>query len=256
MRAEENQLVCVRNNDHPTVFTPLSILYADNHLLAIDKPAGLPTMGAGGDRDTAAAFAKAYVKRKYHKPGNVYLGVMSRLDSLVSGVLLFARTSKAAARLTEQFKHGTAEKTYWALVSGKLDGGIPNGAVEWRDELLKDEAAQRMRVVAADRAGAKQAVLRFRRLADVGDGIVLVEIQLLTGRKHQIRVQFASRGLPILGDRKYGSKSAFPSGIALHSRRLVVEHPVKRERIELEAALPSYWWKWVSNEDIRLPRNE
>jgi 23S rRNA pseudouridine1911/1915/1917 synthase len=224
----------------------LSVLYEDNHVLAINKPAGLATIGAGRGRTTAAEAAKAYLKRKYHKPGNVYLGVMSRLDAQVSGVLLFARTSKAAARLTEQFKHGTVEKTYWALANGKLEG--PAG--EWRDAVLKDEAAQRMRVVAAGRAGAKQAVLRYRRLAAVGDDAVLVEIQLLTGRKHQIRVQFASRGLPILGDRKYGSSVPFPIGIALHSRRLIFEHPVKQERIELEAPLPAHWRHWVKNDNV------
>jgi 23S rRNA pseudouridine1911/1915/1917 synthase len=224
--------------------TSVSILYEDNHLLAINKPAGLPTMGAGHGHLTAADAAKEYLKRKYDKPGNVYLGVMSRLDAPVSGVLLFARTSKAAARLTEQFKQGTVEKTYWALANGKLDAT----SGEWSDWLVKDEAAERMRVVTAGRVGAKQAVLRYRRLASVGDGVVLVGIQLLTGRKHQIRVQFASRRLPILGDRKYGSTVPFPRGIALHSRRLVVEHPVKKERIELQAALPAYWRQWVKKD--------
>lgn len=203
-------------------------------------------MGAVHGRATAVDAAKAYLKRKYRKLGNVYLGVMSRLDAPVSGVLLFARTSKAAARLTEQFKRGTVEKTYWALVNGTLE----DSASEWRDWLLKDETAERMRVVAAGRAGAKQAVLRYRLLAATGDGSVLVEIQLLTGRKHQIRVQFASRGLPILGDRKYGSAIPFPNGIALHSRRLVVEHPVKKERIALEAPLPPHWRPWVKNDNI------
>jgi 23S rRNA pseudouridine1911/1915/1917 synthase len=215
----------------------LSILYEDNHLLAVNKPAGLPTMGVVRGRATAVDAAKAYLKQKYRKPGNVYLGVMSRLDAPVSGVLLLARTSKAAARLTEQFKRGTVEKTYWALVQGDL--ASPAG--EWRDAVLKDESAERMRIVAAGRTGAKEAVLRYRRVAAVGDGVVLVEIELLTGRKHQIRVQFASRGLPILGDRKYGSSVPFPSGIALHCRRLVVEHPVKKERIELDAPLPTHW---------------
>jgi 23S rRNA pseudouridine1911/1915/1917 synthase len=171
---------------------------------------------------------------------------MSRLDAPVSGVLLFARTSKAAARLTEQFKQGTVEKTYWALAKGE----VKTASGEWSDWLLKDETAERMRVVAAGRSGAQQAVLRYRRLAMVDDGVVLVEIQLLTGRKHQIRVQFASRRLPILGDRKYGSTVSFPKGIALHSRRLVVEHPVKKERIELEAPLPAYWPSWVKKDNV------
>jgi 23S rRNA pseudouridine1911/1915/1917 synthase len=160
------------------VVGPLSILFEDNHLLAIDKPAGLPTMGVPRARASAVDLAKAYLKRKYHKPGNVYIGVVSRLDAAVSGVLLLARTSKAAARLNEQFKNGTVEKTYWALVSGN-----PEPAGELADYLLKDETAERMRVVTAGRAGAKHAVLHYRRVTQAADGVALLEIQLLTGRK-------------------------------------------------------------------------
>jgi 23S rRNA pseudouridine1911/1915/1917 synthase len=220
-------------------------LYEDNHLLAIDKPAGLPTMGAPRGRDSAVELAKAYVKRKYHKPGNVYIGVVSRIDATVSGVLLLARTSKAAARLNEQFKTGTVEKTYWALVRGN-----PEPADELADYLLKDEAAERMRVVTSDRPGSKQAILRYRRVAVAGDGAALLEIQLLTGRKHQIRVQLASRGWPILGDKKYGSSTGFTKGIALHSRRLVVEHPTQRTRVELKSPLPIYWRPWLKDEPL------
>jgi len=220
---------------------PLDVLYEDNHLLAINKPAGLPTMGAVSGHTSVIHLAKQYVKQKYQKPGNVYLGVVSRLDSVVSGVLLFARTSKAAARLTAQFKAGTAEKVYWALVEGDLTP--PAG--DWTDYVLKDEQAQRMRVVATGRAGAQMATLRYRRLSTTVDGATLVEINLLTGRKHQIRVQFAGHGFPILGDRKYQSSLSFPHGIALHARRLVVEHPVRKESVELVAPLPVYWPRWV-----------
>jgi 23S rRNA pseudouridine1911/1915/1917 synthase len=224
---------------------PPSILFEDNHLLAIDKPAGLPTMGAPRGRVSAVELAKAYLKRKYDKPGNVYIGVVSRLDATVSGVLLLARTSKAAARLNEQFKSGTVEKTYWALVSGN-----PEPAGELADYLLKDEAAERMRIVAAGRPGAKHAALHYRRIAAVADGAALLEIQLLTGRKHQIRVQLASRGWPILGDKKYGSSADFPKGIALHSRRLVFEHPVQRFRLQLISPLPVYWLRWVDEKTL------
>jgi 23S rRNA pseudouridine1911/1915/1917 synthase len=212
--------------------------------LAIDKPAGLPTMGVVRARPSAIDAAKSYVKRKYKKPGNVYIGIVSRLDAVVSGVLLLARTSKAAARLSEQFKSGTVEKIYWALV-----GVTPEfPAAELSDHLLKDESAEQMRVVAADRPGAKHAILRYRRLAAARGGASLLEIQLLTGRKHQIRVQLASRGLPILGDRKYGSLDRFPTGIALHARRLVVEHPTQRTRVELTSPLPVLWRRWVQDE--------
>src|SRR5687768_16290489 len=172
-------------------------------------------MGTPSGSTSAVHVAKNYLKQKYHKPGNVYVGVVSRLDALVSGVLLFARTSEAAARRTGQFKAGTVDKTYWALVEGDLTAA----AGEWTDWLWKDEQAQRMRVVAAGRPGAHTASLRFRRLATTADGETLDETQLLTGRKHQIRVQFASRGFPILGDKKYQSETPFPHGIALHARR-------------------------------------
>lgn len=225
---------------------PLAVLYEDNHLLAINKPAGLPTMGALAGRTSAVHVAKEYLKQKHRKPGNVYLGVMSRLDSTVSGVLIFARTSKAAARLTAQFKAGTVEKVYWAVVEGDLTP--PAG--EWTDFVFKDDRAQRMRVVSTARAGTQAASLRYRRLAASADGATLVEVQLLTGRKHQIRVQFASRGLTILGDKKYQSAKLFPSGIALHARRLIVEHPVSKESIELVAPLPAYWDRWVKGDGV------
>jgi 23S rRNA pseudouridine1911/1915/1917 synthase len=230
------------------VLPRLEILYEDNHLLVVNKPAGLPTMGALRGRATAVEAAKAYLKHKYHKPGNVYLGVMSRLDAPVSGVLLLARTSKAAARLTEQFKRATVQKTYWALVQGHLH--TPVG--EWHDEVLKDEAAGRMRVVANGGRAARHAVLRYRQLAKVDGQILLVEVELLTGRKHQIRVQFASRGLPILGDRKYGSSAAFPTGIALHACRLCVEHPITRQTLTLQAPFPAYWKPWLPSLDAGL----
>jgi 23S rRNA pseudouridine1911/1915/1917 synthase len=222
----------------------LSILYEDNHLLAIDKPAGLPTMGAARGRPSAVDVAREYIKRKYSKPGNVYIGVVSRLDAPATGVLLLARTSKAAARLNEQFKRGTVEKSYWTLVAG-----IPETpTAELSDYLVKDERAERMRVVAAAQAGAKHAVLRYCLRAAAMEGASFLEIQLLTGRKHQIRVQLASRGFPILGDRKYGSADYFPRGIALHARRLVVEHPTKGTRVELTSPLPVHWRRWVKDE--------
>jgi 23S rRNA pseudouridine1911/1915/1917 synthase len=237
----------IPHRSHQSIVLPsLSILYEDNHLLAIDKPAGLPTMGVAHGQSSAVKVTKEYLKRKYDKPGNVYIGVVSRLDALASGVLMLARTSKAAARLNEQFKGGHVEKTYLALVAGTL----VTATGELSDYVLKDENAERMRVVGAGRAGAKHAILRYRRLASVGQDATLVDIQLLTGRKHQIRLQFGSRGLPILGDRKYGSSTGFPSGIALHARQLVVEHPVKRERLDFTAPIPNHWRQWLSEDEV------
>ncbi len=217
----------------------IDILYEDNHLLAVNKPAGLPTMGVASEADSLVRAAKESLKRRYDKPGNVYLGVVSRLDAVVSGVVLLARTSKAAARLTEQFREHTVEKTYWAVTAG-----MPKPATgELVDWVAKDEAGQRMVVVAGPAAGAQKAVLRYRVLRPVERG-ALVEIELITGRKHQIRLQLSAIGHPVLGDRKYGSSLRFSPGIALHSRRLIVDHPTRHKPIEITAPLPASWGRW------------
>jgi 23S rRNA pseudouridine1911/1915/1917 synthase len=221
----------------------LHILYEDNHLLAIAKPAGIATMGVSAAQQSLFYLAKDYIKHRYNKPGNVYLGVVSRLDAPASGVVLFARTSKAAARLTGQFRDCSVEKTYLAIVERKLapaEGGFA-------DFLAKDEANRRMRIVGVGLPGAKQALLTYRKLSEIR-GQTLVEIVLNTGRKHQIRLQFAHHGHPLLGDRKYGSKLSFPLGIALHARRLAVAHPVQDKRLVFEAPLPKSWRDWGIND--------
>ena len=221
---------------------PLQVLFEDNHLLAIAKPAGIATQGAPRGATSVVTLAKEYLRRKYRKPGNVYLGVVSRLDSPVSGVVLLARTSKAAARLNEQFRRRSVDKLYWAVVEGRL--AAPAG--EFIDLISKDETAQRMsiRKRTDDDAGkprpsnkSQEARLSYRRIKQYPQNCLL-EIALETGRKHQIRVQLASRGHPIVGDRKYGSKQAFTGGIALHCRRMVVEHPVKKTRLEIICPAP------------------
>jgi 23S rRNA pseudouridine1911/1915/1917 synthase len=222
----------------------LRVLYEDNHLLAIDKPAGLPTMGVAADKPSVLEAAREYVKQKYEKPGNVYLGVVSRLDAPVTGVLLIARTSKAAARLTEQFRTRDVEKTYWAIVSGSPKPS----AGELVDWLRKDERHRKMHVAAQDTPGAQQARLTYRVMS-AKDGFSLVEVQLETGRKHQIRLQLAHYGHPVVGDRKYGSRDEFADGIALHARRLLLTHPVRRTPLELIAPLPPSWRKFGVREE-------
>jgi 23S rRNA pseudouridine1911/1915/1917 synthase len=214
----------------------LEIIYEDNHLLAVNKPAGLPTMGVAADAASLFVLAKQYIKRRCHKPGNVYLGIMSRLDAATSGVVLLARTSKAAARLTEQFRTHKVAKTYWAII----EGTIQPARGEMIDWVLKDEARRRMTIVDPATRGAREARLRYRHLRGVARGSLL-EIELITGRKHQIRLQLAARGYPVWGERKYGRGLPFASGIALHARRLVVEHPVRKERLELTAPVPPAW---------------
>lgn len=218
----------------------LQVLYEDNHLLAVVKPPGLATMGVGESEPSLLREAKQYLKARYQKPGNVYLGVMSRLDAVASGVVLFARTSKAAARLTEQFRMRRVEKTYLAVVEGQI-APPASQCIDW---LLKDEARQRMQVVARSTSGAQEARLSYRRIRMIDDKHSLVEVALETGRKHQIRVQLASRGFPILGDRKYGSRREFPQGIALHARRLLVTHPTRGEPLELIAPFPKAWTRF------------
>jgi 23S rRNA pseudouridine1911/1915/1917 synthase len=217
----------------------LNVIYEDNHLLAVDKPAGLATMGTPPGKPTLLDLAKLYVKDHYNKPGNVYLGVISRLDAPVTGVVLLARTSKAARRLTEQFRSRTVGKTYWTIVEG-LVRSSSGKCVNW---LVKDERHRRMHVVDKTVAGAKEARLSYRRLAKL-DGLTLLEVQLETGRKHQIRLQLSHIGHPVLGDRKYGARMKFPNGIALHSHTLRLTHPVRDEPLELESPLPPSWAKF------------
>lgn len=223
----------------PTSFPPLQVLYEDNHLLVVNKPSGIATMGTAAGATSMVTLAKEYLKQHFKKPGNVYLGVVSRLDSLVSGVLIFARTSKAAARLSEQFRERGAEKTYWAIVDGAPE---PKAAelVHW---ISKDESQQRMVVRTKKSANAREARLRYQTLRTFSGG-TLLEVELQTGRKHQIRVQLAAAGHAILGDRKYGSQEPFPAGIALHARSLTIDHPTLKKPLTFVAELPKAWGKW------------
>jgi 23S rRNA pseudouridine1911/1915/1917 synthase len=222
--------------DADNVRPPFTVLHEDNHVLAVVKPPEMPTMGAMPGKTSLVDLARQYLKQKYHKPGNVYVGVVSRLDAPVSGVVVLARTSKAAARLARQFREHSVEKTYWAIVFGRV---VPSQG-EWVDWVRKDESLRRMRVVQSGTPGAKEAKLAFRVTRRVPAGS-LVEIDLLTGRKHQIRLQLAHRGHPVLGDRKYGSDREFPVGIALLARRLKFDHPVRSESLELVAPIPRHW---------------
>ena len=210
----------------------MHILYEDNHVIALVKPPGLATMGLPSGEETLLTQTKAYLKEKYDKPGEVYLGVVSRLDVPVSGIVIFARTSKAAARLNDQFREHTVEKIYAALVEGII---TPSEA-ECIDFLCEDKRHRKVFRTQSLNEG-KECKLRYRKLRHV-NRCSLIEIQLETGRKHQIRVQLAGRGFPICGDIKYGAKFFFPGGIALHAWKLTFLHPTTQERIELTAPLP------------------
>lgn len=218
----------------------LTVLYEDNHLLAVAKPAGMLTMGdATGDR-TLLDAAKEYVKEAYHKPGEVFLGVVHRLDRPVSGVVVLARTSKAAARLSTQFRDHAVEKAYWAAVTGSA---IPDMG-ELHDWLLKNEQVNRSRRVPGSQPGALECRLAYQRLEQIR-GITLLELRPLTGRSHQLRVQLSGQGWPIVGDTKYGSREPFsPGSIALHAQRLTIQHPTRGVAITLTCPLPTTWNRW------------
>ncbi len=222
----------------------LFILYEDNHCLAVAKPAPLLTQGVPPGIETLESQVKAYLKEKYQKPGNVYLGIPHRPDRPVSGVVLFARNTKAARRLAEQFQKHEVTKVYWAAVEGEVS---PAEGV-WEDWLRKLPEEARSEIVGPDAAGARRAELRCRRLGMNADTTVL-EVQPATGRMHQIRVQAASRGWPVRGDVVYGSKLPFgpPTAlprdrvIALHARSLTFLHPIRYEPITVTAPLPATW---------------
>lgn len=219
---------------------PSQILYEDNHLLIVDKPADWIVQGATADQRSLLESARNYIKHKYHKPGNVFLGVVSRLDAPVTGVVPFARTSKAAARLSHQFREREAQKTYWAIVER-----LPNPiAGRLEHSLLRENDSNVTHVAPVGHPQAQQGILEYRLLRSES-GLGLLEIELITGRKHQIRCQLSAIGCAILGDRLYGAKSSFPQGIALHCRRLVLEHPTTKESIDIVAPPPIYWPAWA-----------
>jgi 23S rRNA pseudouridine1911/1915/1917 synthase len=226
------------------------ILFEDNHCLAVNKPAGLLTQGDASGDTSLFELVKADLKVRYAKPGNVYLGLLHRLDRPTSGVVLLAKTSKAASRLSDQFRRGDMRKTYWAVV----EGSPAEEAGEWTDFLVKDRGENRVRVVERDwdveeeggeRESSKRARVSYRVLDRRGRE-TLLELRPETGRSHQLRVQLSERGLPILGDRKYGSAAVLTARdggrrIALHARQLIFTHPTRGEAISVVAPLSADW---------------
>lgn len=216
---------------------PFPILFEDNHLLVVNKPAEIATQGAAAGQTSLAEVAKQYLKQKYDKPGNVYLGIVSRIDALVTGALVFARTSKAAARLSEQFRERQVRKIYWAVVNDELT----DQSAELVDWMRKKESHRRMVTCEETHPDKQIARLSYRTLQTLPNQRRLLEITLDTGRKHQIRVQFASRNCAIIGDKKYRSPEPFPKGIALHSRELSFAHPTTKKTLTFVAELPRSW---------------
>ncbi|HVJ79442.1 MAG TPA: RluA family pseudouridine synthase [Planctomycetia bacterium] len=217
---------------------PLVVLFEDNHLLALSKPAGMLVQGDATGDPSLLDLAKARRKEREAKPGNVFLGLVHRLDRPVSGVILFAKTSKAAARLSEQFREREAAKEYLAVCRVAKPLRSPGGV--WIDWLSKNENANQAAIVPAGAVGAREAVTEFRVLAEAG-GRALISLRPRTGRPHQLRVQVAAHFGPIVGDSKYGSTDRFGAVLALHAWKLTVAHPVSKTPLSLVAPPPESW---------------
>ena len=214
----------------------MTVLYEDNHLIIVNKQAGEIVQGDKTGDAPLSDIVKDWLKEKHNKPGNVYLGVVHRLDRPVSGVVLFAKTSKALPRLNKMFAgHDNVSKTYWAIVQNRPQ--TPQGTLtHW---LTRNEKNNTARAYDREVPGSKKAVLDYELIAS-GDRYYLLEIHLHTGRHHQIRCQLAKIGCPIKGDLKYGAPRSNPDGsISLHARNLTLEHPVSHENISVTAPVPN-----------------
>ena len=228
------------------MFDPQRILYEDNHLLVVNKRAGeLVQPDPTGDPALEDEI-KAFLGAREAKPGNVFLGVVHRIDRPVSGAVVFAKTSKALVRLNEMIREGRIHKVYWALTEATPD---PESG-ELRHYILRDGKTNRSRACDAPKGDAKEARLRYATLG-AGTNYTLVEVELLTGRHHQIRAQLSKVGCPIRGDLKYGARRSLPGGgISLHSRRVEFEHPVRREPLSVTAPVPAGDNLWTYFENL------
>lgn len=217
------------------MFTPEDILYEDNHLLVVNKHCGDLVQPDPSGESALEDQIKAFIKIRDAKPGDVFLGVVHRIDRPVSGAVLFAKTTKALVRLNEMIRDGQIHKIYWALTEQTPDP--ENG--ELHHYILRDGRTNRSRALDIPKADAKQAHLRYTTLG-ASTNYTLVEVELLTGRHHQIRAQFSKVGCPIRGDLKYGAKRSIPGGgISLHSRSVRFEHPVRHEPLVVTAPAPA-----------------
>ena len=207
----------------------INVIYEDNHLLVVEKPINIPTQKDNTKDKDLLTILKKYIKEKYNKPGNVYLGLVHRLDRPVGGIMVFARTSKAASRLSEQVRNKTFKKTYNAVVIGDIEN-----TGKLKDNLLKDE---KRNIVKVDKNG-KEAILNFKKL-NYKNNMSLVEINLETGRSHQIRVQMANHGYPLFGDQKYNKTAKVGEQIALFAKKIEFIHPTTNELLTFELDLPN-----------------
>ena len=228
------------------MFSPDDILYEDNHLLVVNKHCGDLVQPDPSGESALEDRIKAFIKARDGKPGEVFLGVVHRIDRPVSGAVLFAKTSKALVRLNEMIREGRIRKVYWALTENRPEAE----SGELLHYILRDGKTNRSRAFDAPRPEAKQARLKYR-MAGAGTNYTLLEVELLTGRHHQIRAQLAKIGCPIRGDLKYGARRSLPGGgISLHSRQVAFEHPVRREPVEVTAPVPAGDNLWACFENL------
>ena len=228
------------------MFSPDDILYEDNHLLVVNKHCGDLVQPDPSGESALEDRIKAFIKARDGKPGEVFLGVVHRIDRPVSGAVLFAKTSKALVRLNEMIREGRIRKVYWALTENRPEAE----SGELLHYILRDGRTNRSRAFDAPRPEAKQARLKDRR-AGAGTNSPRLEVELLTGRHHQIRAQLAKIGCPIRGDLKYGARRSLPGGgISLHSRQVAFEHPVRREPVEVTAPVPAGDNLWACFENL------
>ena len=212
----------------------MTVVYEDNHMLIVDKAASEIVQGDKTGDTPLSETVKTYLKAKYAKPGNVFVGVVHRLDRPVSGLVLFAKTSKALSRLNEMFRNGEVQKTYWAIVKNRPD----EQEADVIHYLVRNEKQNKSYAHNHEVVGAKKAILSYKVIGQ-SENYTLLEVQLMTGRHHQIRCQLAAMGCPIKGDLKYGAKRSNPDGsISLLSRKISFVHPVSKETISVEAPLP------------------
>ena len=207
----------------------INIIYEDNHLLVVEKPINIPVQEDKSKDEDLLTILKKYLKEKYNKPGNVYLGLVHRLDRPVGGVMVFAKTSKCASRLSEQIRLNKFNKIYYAVVLNKI-----NDSGKLEDYLLKDT---KKNIVKVDKNG-KLSILYYERIK-FKDNLSLVKIKLETGRSHQIRIQFAHNGNPLFGDQKYNSKSKVGEQLALFAKKIEFYHPITNELLTFELDLPN-----------------
>jgi 23S rRNA pseudouridine1911/1915/1917 synthase len=214
----------------------LDILYLDNHLIAVCKPSGMLTQSDDSGEASLMDKVKDWIKTEYKKPGKVFLGLVHRLDRPVSGVVMFGRTSKGASRISEQFRQKTTKKIYRALVEG-----IPEPQQASLKHYLRKEKSLKATVFPRATTDAKEALLDYK-VIETFASTSLIEILLHTGRFHQIRAQLSFIGHPIVGDKKYGARSALPEGrIALHAQSMIFNHPTSKEEIVIDCSPPEDW---------------